>query len=294
MSAGEKMPIKDLMSMEVIDQMEKSTASVTAFVKQLRRFNITKLAEHEKAEYLDIVGRYENILERLLTYICNEKPRFEYLQVAVTQAKLDIYETLCNEIDIKTPTEIYADISDLQKLVKNRKQTLGSKRRDKMLRLVVVGGAGVCLVVASVVTALITLASAGGATPLIVPIITTAFAIFSGLGGFKLLFDLIQNGAEHTKLTLIDDNLATLEKHLGDVRERCDELKNANMAFSNDLRFKNFDVLDHNHVQIAEDYVGKKKDSSYSTGNQCHMCRLIIICRRLAKMEDVIRNGVNT
>ncbi|KAG9062145.1 hypothetical protein KI688_006477 [Linnemannia hyalina] len=218
MSAGEKMPTRDFMPMEVIDQMDESAASVTAFVKQLRGLNITKLAEHEKKEYLDIVGRYEDILERLLMYIGNEKSRFEYLQEAVTQEAPDIYETLCKEMDIETPTKIYADISNLQKLVRDRKQALGSKRRDKALRLVIMGSAGICLVIASITTALISLASAGAATPLIVPIITTAFAIFSGFGGFKILFDLIQNGTEHTKLSLIDNNLATLEKHLSDVR----------------------------------------------------------------------------
>ncbi|KAF9370414.1 hypothetical protein CPB97_002753 [Podila verticillata] len=290
MSTGEKLPTQDFMPMEVIDQMDQSAASVTAFVKQLRGLNITKLAEPEKEEYLGIVGRYEDILERLLMYVGNEKPKFEYLQVAVTQERPDIYETLCNEIDIETPTKIYADISSLQKLVKDRKQKLGSKHRDKALRLVVMGGAGICLVIASIATAAIALTSLGAATPLIVPIITTAFTIFSGLGGFKMLFDIIQNGTEHTKLTLIDNNLATLEKHLSDVQERCHELKQASQTFGNDLRFKNFKVADHDHIQIVEDYVGKKK--SYSTGHQCHMCHLMIICTRLAKMEDVIRNGV--
>ncbi|KAF9277484.1 hypothetical protein BGZ74_003323 [Mortierella antarctica] len=290
MSAGEKMPTRDFMPMEVIDQMDESAASVTAFVKQLRGLNITKLAEHEKKEYLDIVGRYEDILERLLMYIGNEKPRFEYLQEAVTQKEPDIYETLCKEMDIETPTKIYADISNLQKLVRDRKQALGSKRRDKVLRLVVMGGAGICLVIASITTALISLASAGAATPLIVPIITTAFAIFSGFGGFKILFDLIQNGTEHTKLSLIDKNLVTLEKHLSDVRERCDELKQANTTFGYDRRFKKFGVEDHDHIKIVEGYVGKNKN--YSTGHQCHMCHLMIICKRLGRMEEVIRNGI--
>ncbi|KAG0012425.1 hypothetical protein BGZ80_011753 [Entomortierella chlamydospora] len=256
MPTSEKSPTPDFMPLEVIDQMDKSAVSVTAFVKQLRSLNITKLAEHEKKEYLDIVGQYEDILESLLTYIGNEKPKFEYLQVAV---------------------------------VKDRKQALGTKRRDKVLRLVVMGGAGVCLLVASITTALITLASAGAATPLIVPIITTAFTIFSGLGGFKLILDIIQHGTENAKLTVIDNNLATLEKHLGDVRVKCDELKNANRLFSFDMRTKNFNVIDHDHIQIVEAYVSQ---SNNFTGDQCHMCRLMIICKRLAKIEDVIRNGV--
>ncbi|KAF9993166.1 hypothetical protein BGZ79_002191, partial [Entomortierella chlamydospora] len=289
MPTSEKSPTPDFMPLEVIDQMDKSAVSVTAFVKQLRSLNITKLAEHEKKEYLDIVGQYEDILESLLTYIGNEKPKFEYLQVAVAQARPDIYETLCSEIDIETPNKIYADISNLQKVVKDRKQALGTKRRDKVLRLVVMGGAGVCLLVASITTALITLASAGAATPLIVPIITTAFTIFSGLGGFKLILDIIQNGTENAKLTVIDNNLATLEKHLGDVRVKCDELKNANRLFSFDMRTKNFNVIDHDHIQIVEAYVSQ---SNNFTGDQCHMCRLMIICKRLAKIEDVIRNGV--
>ncbi|KAG0242161.1 hypothetical protein BGW41_004784 [Actinomortierella wolfii] len=289
MTADEKVPTQDFMPMEVIDQMDHSAARVTAFVKQLRKLNIDKLAEPEKEEYLDIVGRYENILERLLMYIGDEKPKFEYLQIAVTQEKSEIYEALCNEIDIETPTNIYNDISKLQKLVKDRKQKLGSKRRDKVLRLVLMGGTGVCLVIASIVTAVLTLASAGAAAPLIVPIITTGFTIFSAIGGFRLLFDLIQNGVEHAKLTIIDNHLATLEKHLSDVRERCDELKQANTTFGFDRRFKNFIVADHDHTQIVEGYLGK---TTFSTGHQCHMCHLIIICRRLTKMEDVIRNGV--
>ncbi|KAF9170376.1 hypothetical protein BGX21_004936 [Mortierella sp. AD011] len=287
MSTSEKSPTPGFMTLEVIDQMDKSAVSVTAFVRQLRSLNITKLAEHEKKEYLDIVGRYEYILESLLKYIGNEKPKFEYLQVAVTQARPDIYETLCSRIDIETPKKIYDDVSNLQKLVKDRKQALGTKRRDKVLRLVVMGGAGVCLLIASIATALITLASAGGGAPLIVPIITTAFTIFSGLGGFKLILDIIQSGAENVKLTIIDKNLATLEKHLGDVRKKCDELKEANNSFKLDMEFKNFDVKDHDHTQIAEAYVSRG-----DVGNQCHMCRLMIICKRLTKMEDVIRNGV--
>ncbi|KAF9557354.1 hypothetical protein EC968_007690 [Mortierella alpina] len=276
------------MSMEVIDQMDQSAASVTAFVKQLRGLNITQLAEPEKAEYLEIVGQYENILDRLLMYICDEKPKFEYLQEVVTHKDPEIYEKLCNDIDTKTPTHIYDDIIKLQRLVKDRKQRIGSKRRDQLLRLVVMGGAGIALVIASIMTALITLASAGATTPLIVPIITTGFAIFSGFGGFRILFDLIQNGTEHAKLTLIDKNLATLENHLSDVRDKCDELRQANTKFGIDLKYKNFRIAEHDHDKIvAGSFV---KDNS-SARHQCHMCHLMIICKRLTKMEELIRYG---
>ncbi|KAG0241077.1 hypothetical protein BGW41_006414, partial [Actinomortierella wolfii] len=82
MAVNEKVPTPDLMHMDVIDQMDQSAASVTSFVKKLREVDISGLMVPEKDEYLDIVGRYEDILERLLTYIGNEKPKFEYLQVA--------------------------------------------------------------------------------------------------------------------------------------------------------------------------------------------------------------------
>ncbi|KAG0273704.1 hypothetical protein BGZ96_004699, partial [Linnemannia gamsii] len=219
-----------------------SPQSVTAFVKQLRALNITKLAEDEKKEYLDIVGRYEDILERLLMYIGNEKPKFEYLQVVVTQERPDIYETLCKEIDIETPTKIYADISDLQTLVRDRKQMLGSKRREQLFQLLVIGGTGICLVIASILNARFALNGPCNATSLIVPIVASAFAMFSGPNGFKMIFELILNGAEHAELNLIDSNLATLEKHLSDVREKCEELNQANKSFSYDLRFENFKV----------------------------------------------------
>ncbi|KAG0226281.1 hypothetical protein BGW42_003777, partial [Actinomortierella wolfii] len=228
MAVNEKVPTPDLMHMDVIDQMDQSAASVTSFVKKLREVDISGLMVPEKDEYLDIVGRYEGILERLLTYIGNEKPKFEYLQVAVTQKNPQIYEALCDEIDIETPANIYTDISELQRLIRDRQQKLGSKRRQEVMRLIVLGSLGVCSVVSSV---LVMVFSLGLAEPFIFPIISVGWMICLRAGFFKALYDFVRNRVEARELTHIDNHLTALEKHLVDVREKCDELKQANTTF---------------------------------------------------------------
>lgn len=271
---GLKNPNEDL---KMLDQMESSASSVSSFVEKIRKLNIEKLEKSEQDEFLCIVHNYEDILTNLLKYIASEKPKFEYIKGLVIDNDLENYIKLCKDIDIDTPKDIYEQIIKLQKEVKDRKQKIGSSRRNKILQLILMGGVGIALVIASIVTAVITLASAGGAMPLLVPIITSGFTVFAGFGGFKIIYDIIQNGLEHAKLTEIDNNLEILEDHLNKIEKSTSDLKGESYKFGLDINFKRFNVANHNEHNIIKE--------------NCHMCHIEAIFKKLEKMENIIRYG---
>lgn len=273
---------------KMVNEMERSASSVAEFVDKLRKLDISKLVQEDQTDYTRIVNDYESILLDLQKYISGEKPKFELLQRAVFDQDIDDYKELCTMIDTQRPKDIYDRILELQTKVRNRRTAIRNSHGEKLWKVVTMGGAGILLIIASVVTAIITLGSLG-TVPLVVPIITTGFTFFSGFGGFKILFDIIQGGMENAKLSIIDRNLVELEQHLKLVEKNTADLTESNGKFVMDVARNKFKVDDHDHDEIVDLYLAEK---SRKVEKQCHLCHIKIICIRLEKMQCIIRNVV--